>query len=328
MTTALTKQNDLAVATGAPSSVPTGEIHCAFAIDDQYCQHLSAVLVSILRHSPAACFHFHVLHHKVTAANLSKLSETSLPQSRVSLSFYCIDDGLLQTLRVDGHISVASYLRLFLSEILPPDVKRVIYLDSDIIVLDDLAYLWNIDLLGKPVAAAADLFMLETDRPGAPADHVYFNAGVLVIDLDRWRSREIFREFIELAIGKSDILKYHDQDVLNIVFAGSAYYIPSTWNYQARTSRPGHDFETALGHVSSLRETTPSIVHFAGAEKPWIYYYDVPFEGVYFRYLAETPWRGFIPPDKTLPAVLRRYVWRYAPWFGRMLQRSLANPGL
>ena len=168
-----------------------------------------------------------------------------------------------------SHLTAATLLRLLLPSVLK-DIDRVVYLDCDLVVLGDITPLYDTDLLGFPLAACLD-FWLTGAPPFAPpgwdvgewhkflkevvglADwKTYFNAGVLVMDLNRFRNTGFVHaaeEFLERTNYKTPFV---DQEALNHVIDGAFVRLDSRWNVLA-----------ALGH------SNPWIVHYAGPNKPW-----------------------------------------------------------
>jgi lipopolysaccharide biosynthesis glycosyltransferase len=168
-----------------------------------------------------------------------------------------------------SHLTAASLLRLRLPSVLN-GIDRVIYLDCDLVVLNDITTLYDTDLSGFPLAACLD-FWLTGAPPFAPpgwdvgewhkflsevvslADwKTYFNAGVLVMDLNRFRNAGLVHaaeEFLEQTNYKTPFV---DQEALNHVIDGAFVRLDSRWNVLA-----------ALGH------SDPWIIHYAGPYKPW-----------------------------------------------------------
>src|SRR5580692_11412262 len=168
-----------------------------------------------------------------------------------------------------SHLTAASLLRLRLPSVLD-GIDRVIYLDCDLVVLNDITTLYDTDLLGFPLAACLD-FWLTGAPPFAPpgwdvgewhkflnevvglADwKTYFNAGVLVMDLGRFRNTGLVHaaeEFLEQTNYKTPFV---DQEALNHVIDGAFVRLDLRWNVLA-----------ALGH------SNPWIIHYAGPNKPW-----------------------------------------------------------
>jgi lipopolysaccharide biosynthesis glycosyltransferase len=168
-----------------------------------------------------------------------------------------------------SHLTAATLLRLQLPSVLK-DIDRVVYLDCDLVVLNDIATLYDTDLSDFPLAACLD-FWLTGAPPFAPpgwdvgewhkflnevvslADwKTYFNAGVLVMDLNRFRNTGLVHaaeEFLEQTNYKTPFV---DQEALNHVIDGAFVRLDSRWNVLA-----------ALGH------SNPWIIHYAGPNKPW-----------------------------------------------------------
>jgi lipopolysaccharide biosynthesis glycosyltransferase len=249
----------------------------------------------------------------VDEENLARLSEMLKKYPSVPVAFYAFDATAYSHFRLDDHITLASYFRLFLTEILPPDVNRLIYLDSDVVVLDDLQSLWDVDLGDKLIAAVPDLFMPENARLDLPDDYCYFNAGVLLIDLASWRARDFVKIFVNYVETKSAILKFHDQDTLNFVLQDSVKYLDVIWNYQPR-SKPDDGAQIGVTREQYLEiQKSPKIVHFTSQLKPWFYRFDVGFEDQYNYYLRQTPWKNYVPPDRTLKTIIWRFAKRRLP---------------
>ena len=168
-----------------------------------------------------------------------------------------------------SHLTAASLLRLRLPSVLD-GIDRVIYLDCDLVVLNDITTLYDTDLLDLPLAACLD-FWLTGAPPFAPPGwdvgewhkflsevvglsdwKTYFNAGVLVMDLNRFRNTGLAQaaeEFLERTNYKTPFV---DQEALNHVIDGAFVRLDSRWNVLA-----------ALGHPN------PWIIHYAGPNKPW-----------------------------------------------------------
>src|SRR3984885_8725439 len=168
-----------------------------------------------------------------------------------------------------SHLTAASLLRLRLPSVLD-GIDRVIYLDCDLVVLDDITTLYDTDLLDLPLAACLD-FWLTGAPPFAPPGwdvgewhrflsevvglsdwKTYFNAGVLVMDLNRFRNTGLAQAAEEFLERTNYETPFVDQEALNHVIDGAFVRLDSRWNVLA-----------ALGH------SNPWIIHYAGPNKPW-----------------------------------------------------------
>jgi len=124
---------------------------------------------------------------------------TSLRRDRVSLQFLAAKPETLAGLPLWGRMSVATYYRLLVTGLLPSAVSRAIWIDCDLVVTDDLARLWDMDLAGRHALAVQDHGVPFVSSPGVShyerlglrADHGYFNAGVMLLDLDLLRKDEM-----------------------------------------------------------------------------------------------------------------------------------------
>ena len=178
-----------------------------------------------------------------------------------------------------SYLTAATLLRLQLPSILE-GVDRVIYLDSDLIVLKDITTLFDTDLLDLPLAACLDFWLTCAPALAPPgwaaeewlkflhemvglADHkTYFNAGVLVMDLARFRSTNLMRAAEAFLEQKNYKTVYVDQDGLNHVINGAFVRLDPRWNVLG--SRTATDF----GDTAAIN-SDPWIVHYAGPNKPW-----------------------------------------------------------
>ena len=181
-----------------------------------------------------------------------------------------------------SHLTAATLLRLQLPSVLK-EIDRVVYLDCDLIVLKDITTLYDTDLLDLPLAACLD-FWLTGSPPFTPpivgwgvgewhkflsevvrlADHkAYFNVGVLVMDLERFRSADLIRAAEAFLEQKNYKTVYVDQDALNHVINGAFVRLDSRWNVL------GSRCANNLGSAVALIHSDPWIIHYAGPYKPW-----------------------------------------------------------
>lgn len=218
-----------------------------------------------------------------------------------------------------SYITPTTYARLFLPDILPAEVDKVLYLDCDLIVLDSLESLWKYDFDdGTELAAVEDSCSANVeyyDRLHLPKEeHRYFNAGVLLINLKAWREGH-FVERAKALLDKGDIqLHYADQDVLNILSAGKVKYLPFRFNLQEAMLRkyvPEIRSEAVAEIVESL--SSPAIIHFTYKLKPWCYRSFHPYRAWFYHYFDQTEWSG----ERPKPTMKER-VYRLA-WWGASL---------
>jgi lipopolysaccharide biosynthesis glycosyltransferase len=193
-------------------------------------------------------------------------------------------------------------MRFLAPEILPPEVNRALYLDCDLVVLEDLRPLWTMDMHGKSLAAAPDY---PWGRPevtakrrtalGLNAGHTYVNSGVLVLDLDRWRRDRISDRLFAYAEQQGAALAFHDQDTINAVLRDDIHLIDCRWNLQARMYLLGWRSFPSEFEATRHARRRPAILHYTTADKPWMFRSGAARKWHYFRYLDETAWRDTRP---------------------------------
>jgi lipopolysaccharide biosynthesis glycosyltransferase len=219
---------------------------------------------------------------------------------RHQLEWLTIDQDVFRDAHVSGHVSIATYFRIVIPAVLPQDVEKVLFLDSDIVVRRSIAEFYETPLDDYTHAAVENpLMQADVKRLGIPENSPYFNAGVLLLNVRRWRDECLTMKLLDYINVQATKLRWHDQDALNATLHGRWRKCPPTWNAQQAVFCPFQASELGVSE-QELHEarSNPSIVHFTGSEKPWMYSTAHPFKRDYYRYLAQTPWRGYSPPDR------------------------------
>ncbi|NBV45159.1 MAG: glycosyltransferase family 8 protein [Planctomycetia bacterium] len=277
--------------------------------------------------NPADRCEVYLLHNGVAADNLARLT-TYLRSFLDAVHSVHLDTTPLQSFRVDGHVSLATYFRLLIPDALPPSVERLVFLDCDMIVVDSLGQLWNTDLRGAPIGAVEHLSDPEDlRRLGLRPEEGYFNAGLLLIDLGAWRARGIIRAAKDFYARYPEKVRWWDQDVLNGLFRGQWSRLHPRWNAlpQLWTADDSFRVPTARCPESLLAVGGPAVVHFAGggACKPWNYHCRHPYRDDYLAIAETTPWgRGRLEDTPTvrtrIKAVLGPVVTPVKTWLRRV----------
>ena len=238
---------------------------------------LATTLRSIVEASRANWpLQFHVLVADFPEKQREKVYD-SLPKASASIQWVEVDVDRFDGFPTLPWISKMSYARLLIPQALSNLIPRVVYLDTDILVLDDLAALWGTDLDGAVLGAVLDradalIKRKEPGYEGVPCVMHYFNAGVLLVDLIKWRKNCISEKAFKYLI-QNPRSPFSDQDALNVACDGLWKRLDPKWNY--------HDhYGVRFADLNSGQR--PSIIHFIGRRKPWnptipnlnAYYYD------------------------------------------------------
>jgi lipopolysaccharide biosynthesis glycosyltransferase len=209
-----------------------------------------------------------------------------------------------------GFTREATWYRVLLPELLP-QVDRVLYLDADLIVLDSLAPLWELDLGDRYVAAVTNV--LEPVYAGRPRElgiegRPYFNAGVLLMNLEEMRRAGCQRALIDYATANAERLFWRDQDALNVVLGGRRLELHPRWNcMNAFLALPNAADVLGAERLEEARRD-PAIRHFEGPgdNKPWHLLCRWPGRELYRDHRRATPWPRVWPEGVTPRNVLRR----------------------
>lgn len=280
-------------------------INIVFACDSNYAQHATVAMMSILKNTadPARVV-FYLLDDRIDPAVKRKM-RASVEQAHAAIHFCEVAAEQFASFFVSGQLSRAAYFRLEMGRLLPRTVGKVLYLDCDLLVLDDIAELWQYDMKGHPLAAVMDLGIMASHKDwrgkqeqlGFSADDLYFNSGVLMVDLAAWRAHDYGRQAERLAA--KNAYRHHDQDALNALFHRNWQPVPLRWNvippvwYLFLKILRRRDFRRLA--VEARRHI--SILHYAGGYKPWEYDAHAAFNAKYYEYLRQTEFRDALMPQ-------------------------------
>ena len=216
-------------------------------------------------------------------------------------------------------LSQAAFCR-YLAADLMPDVQRCLYLDGDVLVRRDPSPLAGSDLGGHTVGAVRSRVAPFVASPGGvrawfelgmSGAAPYFNSGVLVMDLERWRARGITARLTEFLVRHGSDTWFSDQEALNAVLWDDWQALDRSWNYIT------HVAESFLP-APEEEPDDPGVVHFAGRAKPWVFGPMPMYADEWYRVLASTPWAGFVPTAPDVPTGVKAGMRRL---LGRGLRR-------
>lgn len=257
------------------------EIPVFFSTDDKYMPYLDVAISSLVANaSEEYSYKIIVLNTGLDPENVAKVKANECPG--FSIEFFDISDrieNIKSRFKNVYHFSIVTYYRLFIASLFP-QYKKILYLDCDLVVLGDISELYNIDLGENILGVVPDQYVCNTkefrlyarEAIGVDPD-TYFNAGVLVVDLEQFRKNEIEKKFIELITKYDFDLLDPDQAYLNYLCYGKTYCLPNGWNKVP---------------TDIACEGNKNIVHFALYKKPW--QYDDVIDGEYFwDYARKSP---------------------------------------
>jgi lipopolysaccharide biosynthesis glycosyltransferase len=289
----------------APLSKPP--IAVLFCTDNNYWQHMGATLASLLSSNGRHRFRILVCSLEPNPENEMKIRQIAQEFGNATVEFILFTPKYREALPVDRYISLGAYLRLFVTEYVDPALDKLLYLDSDLIIRKDIETLWAADIDAYLAAAAVEPRFHE--NPGIVPGEPYFNSGVMLINLSRWRSEgDLIEQFIACAKQKFSALPYWDQDILNIVLRGRVAFLSPRWNFHAIYAELlPEQLGFARDEFLSIRRN-PDIIHFTSKDKPWHYIPEPQYKRCYWEALSRTPWKGAVPLGYTRGNALRKVL--------------------
>ena len=263
------------------------EIPIFFTIDDSYAPFLAVALNSAIKNSdPQRNYKAIVLYQDLGTDNISRLQSLQTENFKIELmpiraNMEALDDRMSNRLRCD-YFTLTIYFRLFIPSMFP-QYDKGIYIDSDVVLTDDIAKLFDIDIGENYIGACNDLSIADipplvayTEKAVGVNAKEYINSGVLLMNLKKMRDDDLEGHFLSL------LNKYHfdsiapDQDYLNAMCNGKIYYLEEKWDTMPNDAKP------------MLTET--SLIHYNLFSKPWCYD-GIQYEEQFWNYAQDC---GFI----------------------------------
>lgn len=273
-------------------------INIVLCSDDNYAQHIAVVIASIMTKTKAKICFF-VIDDNISEEKIQKLAQTAA-SFNAEINFIKVLEEKFSNVYLSGHVSKAAYFRLVLPEILPDNINKVMYLDVDLIVLDDIQKIWQCDLQQLPLAAIEDYGIMASGRLckqkqqviSLPIGEKYFNSGVLLIDLQKWRQGNYTKKIIELI--NNNKFPHHDQDALNKIFMKKWKALDLRWNVIPPVFYLFNKvvFNKKFRSNAVKAKLDIGILHYAGSYKPWQFALHNGFNDKYYYYLSFTAFKN------------------------------------
>lgn len=280
-----------------------GNVNILFTLNDAFVPQVATCMGSIMRtlNEDDTC-HFYLFSDGISQQNKEKLHQfvTDEGNKLTIVELENLESYFDFQVDTNGWASVV-LARLLVDKLLPKEVDRIIYLDGDTLVLENIRELWEVDLEGKVLGMCPEPTASSERREGLNlGTYTYHNAGVLLIDLKRWRSKSIGTIIFDYYKEKNGELFANDQDALNGALKEEIKTLSIAYNYfnifdvypyhtLEKLSRPS-TFISKEEFVKIRKQ--PRIVHFLGEERPWRIGNKHRFREDYVSALNQTPWKG------------------------------------
>ncbi len=260
------------------------EIPVFFASDDNYIPCLAVAIHSLEKNaSKKNNYKLIILHSGMSEKGKQEIKE--FEQENIKIDFKDISniendlkDDL--ALRLRDYYSSTIYYRIFIGSLFP-EYHKAVYIDSDVVLLDDIANLYNTDLEGNIIGAIPDGVVHDSKKlqdyvevNDGVENKKYFNSGVLVIDLDKFRETRVEERFVRILTKYNCDTIAPDQDYLNILCKDKVKYLPLSWDKMP-------------DYCEHLDEKDLHLIHYNMFRKPW-HYRDVEYSDIFWKYAKET----------------------------------------
>lgn len=266
-----------------------------FACDSKFIPYMMVTMKSLIENtSKKRTYIIHVLHTDISITNQGLVK--TLETENCKIEFNDVSKQLEQIekkISLRDYYSATTYYRLFIADMFP-QYDKVAYIDSDTIVLRDIAGFVDYDLEDNYIGAIRDQLVAQTDIYGDYAEKVlglsreaYFNAGVVLINCVQFRKKGIQKQFIDF-LNTYRFVVAQDQDYLNILCKNKVLWIDGKWNVQM------------TGNIT-CEEKDFALIHYNLAAKPW-HYEDCRFAQYFWDYAKKTPCY------ETLQATLKNFT--------------------
>lgn len=254
-------------------------IHVCFSSDQRYTNILIVALQSLINNtSEFNKYYIHILSDGIEKQYKSLIYGMCTKNITINIIEMDTYKEKLKNVFVDRHLSIATYYRFFLPELFK-DINKILYLDTDILIMDDIEKIYNVDISEKYMAGCNDIAFNTLNFEDFQNAHVllkklgyidrkkYVNAGILLFNLKKMRETNASKRLLDMAL--SHKFPFHDQDVLNLIFQDGIQEMDERWNFITHLSPEVYSSAVQKRLYNRIASNSMSIIHYAGARKPW-----------------------------------------------------------
>jgi lipopolysaccharide biosynthesis glycosyltransferase len=261
-----------------------------YACDNNFVPLLAASIKSLEINSAGSIIDIYIIDDGINSVNRQRLIESVITKN-ISLKFYLVKD-VVGKITIpyfnNAALPVTTFFRLFVHTFIPADTDRVLYLDSDMIVLGNIAELWEIDLGENIIGAVQDPGIKTLGcswgggvrnyaELGYQSEDKYLNAGLLLINMKKWNGFDVCTKALDAAVKYQKYIVYGDQYCLNVVLANRWLPLDPEWNHLVDNESPG-----------------AKLLHYIGNKPIYTNYsYSEKYKDIFFEYLNQTAWKNF-----------------------------------
>lgn len=321
-------------------------MNIVFASDDNYAPILATILISLLTNNvnKNSKINIFILDDNIKLENKKKIRALT-NNFNAEIQFIKVQniESILNknviSMQNGNYSSLTTYARLFLTSLIPKNIEKIIYFDCDGLILKSLNELWNIDIEDYYCAGVLDICTtLKKESIELNNEQDYINAGMLLINLKKWRNDNIEQQFIDYLNKKEGNVYMHDQGILNHVLQDKILIINPKFNFIA----PFHktDYKTVLKffgerndyynkEIMEDAEKNLVFLHFCGGpiDRPW-FNKKQPYRQLFEKYVNLTNFKDNIFKNEYKQSLIARvYVYlihkTYLSWILKIVPKNI-----
>ncbi|MEI6578477.1 MAG: glycosyltransferase family 8 protein [Eubacteriales bacterium] len=268
-------------------------INVLVTLNQGYINPLRVMLRSLCLSNPELRFRVFVAHSALTKEDFLRINSAA-DAERCEIVNVCVADDMFQKLPYSERWPQEACFRIFAAKILSDDLDRVLYLDPDLVVINNIEELYSIDFDGNYFAATSHMLepmnIFDRARLGMTKNSLYINSGVMLMNLELLRKEQNAEKVFDYVRKNQKRLWLFDQDILNGVYCEKTLYIdPLVYNLDEKYFKLNNMFNVPkkgrLDHEWVKSNTV--IVHFCGKNKPWKEDYKGEFGKLFYQKYAD-----------------------------------------
>nr|MCR4762773.1 glycosyltransferase family 8 protein [Lachnospiraceae bacterium] len=289
----------------------TDELNVVYATDDHYVMQAAVSMVSLFENHTDMRFHLFIISDHISRDHWERLLRIAEKYGHRMdvIEMPDVESRMGVTLSTNGWAK-AAYCRLFLCELIPREIDKLFYIDPDTLVVGDISGLVEVirskEFEGCYLAACVNSKSYYKRLHGFKRNEVYYNSGVMLINLGLWREKNIQKVFCDEIRRRNGRSIDPDQSYINCVLMSRTMVLPAKFNVVSLYCSGYGEFLKKSGYrpEETYAETeledavkNPVIIHFEGGRenKPWYQGCRHGMKEEWFRYLRTTEWSSFIP---------------------------------
>lgn len=283
-------------------------IDIVFITDKNYFNHMLVAIESILNYTQSKVNFVVVLDDDFEEKLDDYKNKFETKFSNCMITFIRIDKTLNNSkFSAKAHVSKAAFIKIYLPDIFY-DKEKIIYLDSDLLVVDDIEKLWDSydSNLEKSIAAVWNPGYKDDNKAMMiPEDSETFNSGVMILNLKKMRKDSASNKLVEFLSERNHLTRLNDQAAFNSVFFNDWQELPIRWNMQYKFFLEPRKKYNLTKSEFIKNSAEPGIIHFTTGSKPWQYRNAHPYKKLYQKFYKQIFGAVFFD-DKSFSSFLKR----------------------